>query len=292
MKKILLNLIFIQLLIFFLSSAHATSLAILPEPSRIYFSENRKLVFVKWGDDGSQVITPNGNDKIKFASNEFSLANYPQSGLYEIKGRKFLWTPSTLTDFDQYKPLNDKKHLITYDDSIPYYGSPIDYNVKVLGIYSQGKEIKSFPLKDFCTRNELMKREDRLNAVVSLWVDGSLHFEWAKQLEIDNLNQKLVIKSCNILYAIDVDTGSVSKKYLLPTLKDLQKDKILAFSALMLLLSPVLIFLRFYMVSKNKGTPKQRQIISGITFCFIFAFPLAFLSPIIMNKIITVIFYQ
>lgn len=226
--------------------------------SEAYLSSNKELVLIVWKK--AELVS-----EVGFPVDEFSKSNYPVSGLYEINGRKLLWTTDFSQSYVRYVPLDDKQHLITYNLEFNPYDESDSYEKIVLSIFKEGKALKRFQVKDFCTKSNYMMKS------------SGEFISWAKDFSIDNLNKKIFIESCNAKYIINISTASVSKEYQIPNIRYFYY----AFETVtffMLLFSPVLLIARFYMFLKNRGSVKQRKMVTLLIMVFFLSFPLLLFS--------------
>jgi hypothetical protein len=157
--------------------------------STVNFSPNGKLVYInRLPQDKGPISSPLESNKL--AQDEFSLKNYPRSGLYEVASRKFIWS---LED----NPLISIHGAEVFDDQVfmivrgPRASSVNDIAFK---IYKMGKLIKSFKIKDFC-------------AIPSNFRYSESHFVWMNNYNLDTNKKEITFEACNKKNRIDVKTG-------------------------------------------------------------------------------------
>ncbi|MEA9356253.1 hypothetical protein SHI21_08570 [Bacteriovorax sp. PP10] len=208
----------------------------------INFSEDGKLVYINWLDYKKNIIVDSDYaGKYKFSEDEFSLANYPQNGLYLVKDRKFLWR---LEDDSSGVPLNDQEHLV---GGGPWASSVKD---KAFSLYRNGKLIKTFKIEDFCSDQ-------------SSFVHTTSHFFWMKEYKLDNSKKQITFFTCKKDYSIDIPTGEVrfERHYIMILLEVIYN--FILFSALCsIVIFPVTSIFRIFLFFSKRGSVKLRKRIS------------------------------
>lgn len=248
--------LFIQavcLLFFVLANGAAFADSMVWPESTVDISQNGKVVYINWLDKKKPIALSYSDDgKYKVSKNEFSIENYPQSGLYLIKDRKFLW--QLKNEYKDYyfssTPLNDQEHMVVFG---PWASSLGD---TAFDLYKNGKLIKSLKIKDFCSDS-------------SEFQYTASHFFWMEDYNLDESRKLITFFACRKVFSIDVQTGEFSfqRKYII--LKDLY-DFVAIFSLCSLVIFPIILVIRIYMAYRNIGTAKQRRTISIVALISLF----------------------
>ncbi|MFA6238064.1 MAG: hypothetical protein WC635_12095 [Bacteriovorax sp.] len=188
--------IFSILLVCYSESAFSDSIA-LPRSSA-NFSENKKIVCVNWLPNSTAQIYFNQND-LGLSEDEFSRQNYPESGVYEVSGRKLLWKFQLEEDND-CEPLDDGHHVVVRG---PWASSKENL---AYAFYKDGQLIKKYQIQEIC------------NLDFSYSYSTS-HFFWHSNYELDNLKKEISFDACFLKKHINVENGkmqsSISKNGLI-----------------------------------------------------------------------------
>ncbi|MFA6238195.1 MAG: hypothetical protein WC635_12755 [Bacteriovorax sp.] len=159
----------------------------------IIFSEDEKVVYLNpkiMEANSIGILIPN-----KYSRDEFSTKNYPQSGVYQVKGRKLLYPiDKNKTFHDGSKLFNNGKYLVA--------NSELTSKIEdmALELFKEGKLIKSFKVKDFC-RDESTFVFNKSEMIT---------FTWKRELRLDNFRKEITFIACNKLFKIDIATGKIS----------------------------------------------------------------------------------
>lgn len=230
--------------------------------SSLSFSEDGKVVYVNWLYEKNPINFD--HKKYKFSESEFSLDNYPQSGLYITNGRKFLWRLEGKYKgyYVSAKPLNDQQHMVVFGP----WASHIEN--EAFSLYRNGKLIREFRVKDFCTDKSTF---DYTGSYIGA------HFEWMDDFELDDSKKVITFVSCRKYFTVDIKSGvfSTKRKYFNP---DELLSLLINFSLLSFVIFPVSLGARIYLAFTNKGSDKQRKSLAIVAIISFVLMVLCFIS--------------
>lgn len=180
----------ICLLLLFFNLNHAFARKIFPPKSDAEFSENKKIVCVKWVEESDTNLFKWSDDQ--GLKDEYSRLNYPENGIYRIEGRKLLWKVK-INPNEDCEPLNDGQYVVIRNSRV------MSKEDLAFAIYKDGRLISRYKIEDLCD-----------SEIFSSFMYSLL--SWYKDYNLDNDKHQITLKACSVNKVIDIKTGEISSR--------------------------------------------------------------------------------